>query len=295
MIASGATDLLSDGAHLLPALDRLGIAGTPLPWGEPVDPALFDGAVIRNTWDYVHDLRGFLGWCEQTAARLPLANPVDVLAWNSDKRYLRELSQAGVPTVPTVWVGPGEELVEPPWARFVVKPAVSVAATSTAAYDRTRMRQARRHVAGITAGGGVAMIQPYLASIDLEGEIGTYVIGQDVTHAIRRAGVLRTGAPPVADLSLVRRQPVTGWPVADEHARFARDVLRRVPGGPDRLLYARVDTVRGDGGELLLLEVECVAPYLFLKHSPGCAERVAAAFAAWLERHASDGVIRSRE
>ena len=78
----------------------------------------------------------------------------------------------------------------------------------------------------------------------------------------------------------------SGWcasPLLEEHVRFARAVLDGVPGGPDRLLYARVDMARGEEGELLLLELECIEPRLFLEHAPARAGAVAGAFAAWLE------------
>jgi hypothetical protein len=40
---------------------------------------------------------------------------------------------------------------------------------------------------------------------------------------------------------------------------------------------------RGEEGELLLLELECIEPRLFLEHAPARAGAVAGAFAAWLE------------
>ncbi len=259
-----------------------------MPWGERLEATDFDGAVIRSTSDYIDDPRRFLDWCEETSRRLPLANPVNVLAWNSDKRYLRDLELAGVATIPTLWVGTGENLAGPPWERFVVKPTISAGARSSATYEWSTLEEASRHVDSITAGGVVAMIQPHLPAIDREGEVGVYVIGGEVSHAIRKFGVLRAGEPPVADFALARGQRVEACPVPEEYAGFARAVLDRAPGGADRLLYARVDMARGERGELLLLELECIEPNLFLEHAPGRADAVAAAFATWLARHAGE-------
>jgi hypothetical protein len=279
----GAADLGADGELLLPALGRLGIAGIPVGWGVNLETGAFDGAVIRSASDYIDDPRRFLDWCGETSSRMPLANPVDVLAWNSDKRYLRDLERAGVAIIPTLWVGPGESLAGIPWERFVVKPAVSAGARSSATYDRSGLAEACRHVDAITAGGVTAMVQPHLRSIDREGEVGVYAIGGELSHAIRKAGVLRGGAPPALDLSLGRHQEVVPSPLLEEHVQFARAVLDGVPGGPDRLLYARVDMAHGERGELLLLELECIEPRLFLEHAPARAGAVAGAFAAWLE------------
>jgi hypothetical protein len=265
------------------------VTGVPVSWGTPLDAAAWDGAVIRTATDYIDDPRSFLAWCEETARRIPLANPPAVLAWNSDKRYLRDLAEAGVATVPTLWIGPGESLDSVPWARFVVKPAVSAGARSSASYEAAALSAARRHVEAIAGAGGVAMVQPHLPSIDAEGEVGVYVIGGEITHAITKTGVLRPGVPPRADLSLARGQRSAPAPIPDGHAAFARAVLGAVPGGPRRVLYARVDVARGEAGELLLLELECIEPHLFLEHAPGQSGAVAAAFAAWLERRGEAG------
>jgi hypothetical protein len=192
----GAADLGADGDLLLPELGRLGIAGIPVGWGVDLTTRAFDGAVIRSASDYVDHPRRFLDWCRETSNRMPLANPVDVLAWNSDKRYLRDLERTGVAVVPTLWLGPGETLTGIRWERFVVKPVISAGARASATYGRSGLPEARRHVDAITAGGVTAMVQPHLTSIDREGEVGVYVIGGEVSHAIRKAGVLRAGAPP---------------------------------------------------------------------------------------------------
>ena len=37
-----------------------------------------------------------------------LLNAPEVVAWNTDKRYLADLAAAGVPTVPSAFFAPGE-------------------------------------------------------------------------------------------------------------------------------------------------------------------------------------------
>ena len=50
-----------------------------------------------------------------------------------------------------------------------------------------------------------------------------------------------------------------------------------VPGGPQRLLYARVDLLPGRDGAPLVIEVELTEPSLFLTAVPAAADRFAAA------------------
>ena len=70
-----------------------------------MDWTAFDATVLRSTWDYTVRRAEFLAWAE----RVPrLHNPVAVIRANSDKRYLADLAEAGMPVVPTTFFGPAE-------------------------------------------------------------------------------------------------------------------------------------------------------------------------------------------
>ena len=97
-------ELDPDDRLLIEPLRAAGVAAVPAVWDDAtVDWAGFDLVVIRNTWDYPARRTEFLNW-----ARLvpKLRNPADVIAWNTDKRYLAQLAVAGVPIVPTTWLDP---------------------------------------------------------------------------------------------------------------------------------------------------------------------------------------------
>jgi hypothetical protein len=124
------------------------------------------------------------------------------------------------------------------------------------------------------------MLQPYLRSVDDGGETGTYVFGGEVSHAIAKGPVLRAGASPSDDLDAASHQLVGPADVDPESAAFALQVLAVAPP----VLYARVDTARGDDGRPVLLELEATEPYLFLEHAPQGAINFARAVAHWLAR-----------
>ena len=75
-------------------------------WDDPaVDWDAYHLSVLRSPWDYPARRDEFVAW----ARRVPrLANPADVVEWNTDKHYLRELAAAGVPVTPTTFVEPGD-------------------------------------------------------------------------------------------------------------------------------------------------------------------------------------------
>jgi hypothetical protein len=127
------------------------------------------------------------------------------------------------------------------------------------------------------------MVQPYLASVDIHGETGTYVFGGEVSHAVTKGAVLAVGDGPHHDFSLAINQPAAGAPVEPELAAFARHVLTLLPFD-EPVLYARVDTVMGADGRPLLLELELTEPFLFLETNPAAAGRFAGAVRTWLSR-----------
>lgn len=276
------TETHGDGPPMLAALIARGIDAEVVAWGVHQDWSRWDGVIIRNTWDYVDRREEFLEWARSVEAVTKLANPAAMLDWNSDKRYLRDLAEAGVSTVPTVWVGPGERLPRWRWEEVVVKPAISAGSRGAARHPGEARDAVEAHVRAIGATGGTAMVQPYLADVDRVGEAGTYVFAGRVSHAITKSAVLRPGAPPPTDFSLAHGQTAVRAEVTPELVGFAMEVVGRIPVRLGTPLYARVDALRGGDGRLTLLELEVFEPFLFFETDPAAAPRFARAVEAWL-------------
>jgi glutathione synthase/RimK-type ligase-like ATP-grasp enzyme len=261
-----------DAPAVVAALGARGIAAESKVWDDPkVEWAAFDLVVVRSTWDYAERRDQFLGW----AASLPrVLNDVDVLTWNTDKHYLRDLERAGVPVVPTRFLEPGDAF-EAPQGRYVVKPAVSAGSRHSARYDTGE--DAEEHVARLHGMGRSVMVQPYLDAIDAQGETGLIYLGGAYSHAVRKGALLPPGQPP-GDALFVEEQIEAAEPMPAERD-LAERALRACPS--NNLLLARVDLVPTADGSVVL-EVELTEPSLWLGYAPGAAERFATAIAAEL-------------
>jgi hypothetical protein len=273
-----------DDALALAPLKARGIVAEAAVWDDPaVDWAAYDLVVIRSTWDYYRRRDEFLAW----ARRVPrLANAADVLAWNTDKRYLRELADAGVATTPTTWVEPGSPWQPPPGAgEVVVKPAVSGGSNDTGRYDLAdpaHRRLAAEHVRRLGAAGRLVMVQPYLSAVDEDGETALLFLGGEFSHAARK-GALLTG-PDVGVEGLYKEEDIAAREPTPGQLAVAAAVLAAVPFDPADLLYARVDLIPDGAGAPLLLELELTEPSLFLAMGAGAPERFADAVAARISR-----------
>ena len=250
---------------------------TLLAWdSEHVDWGRFDVAVIRSTWDSVDRPDAYLAWASAVPEVTTLLNPVEAIAWNLDKTYLRTLAARGVPVVPTQWVVDEHGWAPPPY-EFVVKPSISGGGRETARYRPDQAEDAGAHVRRLLSFGKSAMVQPYLPAVDTAGETKLVFVDGRFSHAVRAGAQLR---PDVGVHQRPWEHPV---PLeATETTRAQLDAARLVLAAVDAelgtpLLYARVDLVTGPAGDPLLAEVEMIDPSLFLRLAPAAAGRLAEA------------------
>jgi hypothetical protein len=257
---------------LKPDLAARGLSASLVAWDDPaVDWSAFRLCVIRATWDYHLRLQEFLAWAERVAVETALWNPLDLVRWNTHKNYLRDLEQQGVAIVPTVWASPGTSLdlaallAERGWTQAVVKPAVSASAYATRLVTSATVAEGQAHLDHLLAERDM-MIQPFLTSVTTTGERSLVYFDGVLSHTILRSPALGKGN--IGGKGLI--------PNDAKEAAFAEHVIRAVNG---ETLYARVDIARDDAGDLRLMELELVEPWLGLDLAPDAATRFAAAIA----------------
>lgn len=273
----------SDEDEVVVALRALGIEASYQVWtDEAVDWDRFAAVVIRSTWDYPLRRTEFLAWAEAVPR---LANPAPVLAWNSDKVYLRELSEAGVPIVTTRFFAPGEP-VEFPTVEFVVKPSVGAGSKGAGRFRPEAVEAARVHAEALQSAGLTVLVQPYLTEVDTAGETALVYFGGRFSHAIRKGPMLGADVVnpvgPSYEGDLFMREQITGRVPSESELAVGEQVLRAVRHrfGAD-LLYTRVDLLPGADGPVLI-ELEATEPSLFLKYEDGATRRLADAIATYL-------------
>jgi len=276
--ATAALGTDADLEPLLDALDRRGITADAPCWDDAsIRWDGYDLAVLRSPWDYVPRYAEFLTWLDRVDRTVRVLNDPAVVRWSTDKRYVGELGERGIPVVPTHYVVPGEpgddDIVFARLAggEIVVKPTVSAGSKDTMRHST--VASARRHVDDLLARGRPVMVQPYLAAIDTYGETGLVYFEGELSHAFRKAPLLALDAPPT-DEFFAAEEISAREPTAAE--RELADTTIAACGGAD-LLYGRVDLVPGPEGDPLVLEVELAEPSYFVKHAPGSADRFAEA------------------
>jgi hypothetical protein len=239
-------DLDPDDRLLIAPLADAGVFAEPTVWDDQsVDWARYDLVVLRSPWDYVARRDDFVAW----AGTVPsLANPAEVVVWNTDKRYLDVLAETGVPVVATTWVAPADRWQAPGAGAWVIKPAVGAGSLDTGRYDLSDPEHrplAAAHVARLQAAGRLTMVQPYLPAVDTHGETALLYFGGAYSHAVRKGPMLTGPAAGVEGLYVP--EEITARVPTPAQREVAARALAAIPGGAGRLLYARVDLIPGPG------------------------------------------------
>ncbi|MCJ8278086.1 MAG: hypothetical protein HRT44_06250 [Bdellovibrionales bacterium] len=274
LTCSNLDEFVNEEHHLEKALKDKGWDYDWIVWTESApDWSFYDAVVIRTTWDYIQHKPKFLEYLksiEDSGAKL--FNGSDIVNWNSDKKYLKELEGKGVRIVPTRWgvdfsLDEFNELYQVfENNKMVIKPNVGAGAFKTFLIDQgdnSKIEEALSELKGIEV-----MIQPYLTGVASEGEFSMHYFSGVHSHTI-----LKT--PKDGDFrsqeefgSYVRR-------IDPEESlfEFADQVLKEIN---EKLLYARVDIVR-ENGKFHLIELELIEPCLYFRtHEPSAGTFVQA-------------------
>ncbi len=264
--------------RLAGALATAGLAVEPTPWTDHVADASgltgFPLVLPLIAWGYHRDHDRWMEACATWAtAGVRMLNPPSVLGWNSDKSYLGRLADQGVAIPDTVWIdGPTQADVDAAFDRFgtdqiVVKPRVS-----GGAYKTLRLSRGEPMVG---APDGPAMIQPYLPTIESEGETSLLFFGGKLSHVVEKR--------PVPGEFRVQVQYGGGYVALAEPPAGALALAERTLAaiGED-LLYARIDMARDADGGWLLMEAELIEPDFYLASAPEGGRRFAEAVRARL-------------
>lgn len=259
---------------LIAALAARSIAARRIPWDADIDWSGFDAIVISTTWDYHNRIDEFLAWIDRVSTSTRIWNSARIIRWNANKRYLIEMSDAGLPVIPTVATRSAESVMDAAdiWGvdELVIKPIVSASARGTAKFHKDDIVGISDHLASFLED---MIVQPFQSAVETGGETSLVYFDGVYSHAVRKspaAGDFRTqthlgGTLDLVDATSSRRS------VADAVLGFVREVP----------VYARIDLIEGPTGPLLL-ELELIEPALFLSMCDGAAERFAAALAARL-------------
>lgn len=269
------SDFVSDADLSLEPMTALGWSVDYVPWRcASVNWNEFDAVYLCTPWDYPDDHTAFLEVLETIdASTALLVNCLDLVRWNLDKTYLRDIESRGGAIVPSQWhQSPAPDTLRACMEDFetdaiVAKPVIGANAVDTFVL-RTGDSDATVKAVAARFAARRCLVQPFIKSVESEGEFSLFFFSGEYSHAIRKvpkAGDFRVQEEHGAEILSVRAE--SGL------VEIARNTVALVQPQP---VYARADFVRGAGG-FLLMELELIEPSLYLRTDDGAAGRFARA------------------
>lgn len=278
---------------LLEACDQQGLSTEVLEWDDnSIDWSKYQAVLLRSPWDYMNRLSDFVDWCERVESVTQLLNPLPVIKWSLDKRYIADLASMGVPTVPTIFIDSDvdpEAAFDNAFRRFshaneiVLKPSIGAYSKDVCRFRINQGAEGIEHIQKLFDTNSTILAQPYLRSIDTYGETDLIYFQGTFSHAIRKGALLMedgTVHAPETNFRSNRTPDNDERIVAEKALQAARDHL----GLKHPLLYARIDLVKDDCGNSVLLEMEIAEPSLSLPFDDESAARFARALSEEIKK-----------
>ena len=240
----------------------------------------YDVVIIRAAWDYQNALPQFLEALSNIDQRTTLLNPLQIVRWNCSKNYLRELESRGVQIVPTLWPDDLagmelEDVFEKLHTKHIIfKPLVGANADRT--YPLRRTDLSKKLTIPNEAFTGEFLAQTFMPCVISEGEFSLFYFNGEYSHTI-----LKT--------------PIKGdYRVQEEHGGIINAAIPSkallecgqeiIESLDEKLLYARVDVVRGEGEQYHLMELELIEPSLYFRMDKKSPKNFASALKHFLSK-----------
>lgn len=241
------------------------------PWDDPqIDWKKFDYVIIRSCWDYHERIDEFYLWLDLLEKlHVKVFNPLPIIRWNSNKKYLLDLEKKDIPIVPTrilkiySHVSVKDLFNNNIYQEIVVKPVFGASAYKVISIKQNNLEEGQKQVDRLLSKTDV-LVQPLMREVMNDGEYSFMFFNKKYSHAMikrpKNGGFITnyhlggTESPIIPSLSLTEQ---------------AKKIIEKIDSP---LLYARVDGIDCNG-ILTLMELELIEPHLFLDQDEDSPKR----------------------
>lgn len=258
--------------QLTAAFAQHGLEITCVPWRQIGQRAEgYDAVLPLLAWDYFEGNEvAFLDACLKCKNATNFFNAPEIVRWNSNKRYLDDLQKLGAPVIPTTIVNHvTPEDCERCFQQFDVDKLVIKPLVGGGSWRQVLLSQNDPFPSSDRLPPAEAMIQPFEAQVIEDGEYSFLYFGGVFSHAL----IKRAASGDYRVQAAYGGTENTYHPTAEEKANadaILANLSRVFPNLPPEQqtpLYARVDLIRGHDGQMKLIELELIEPFLYLSYA----------------------------
>lgn len=228
---------------------------------EKVNWESYDLAIIKSPWDYFDLIEDFYAWLGKLESKnVRLLNPIDIVKWNADKHYLRDIEKAGLKVTPSIFITKGDKINLNEYfnkfetEKIIVKPVVSGGSKNTFKVTAANADEINEKLKSLVELEDF-IVQPFLTEIEEEGELSFLFFYGKFSHALLKKAAKGDFRVQATFGGTVHPQNPT-----QDLIETAQQYVEQFAKG---CLYARVDGAIVNN-EFILMELELIEPFLFL-------------------------------
>lgn len=266
-------NILDEDRLVAEALEALSLKTTRTNWDDPnFDWSQTKSVVFRSTWDYFHRFEEFNNWLLSIKDKTQMINPYELIQWNLDKHYLKDLEEKGIRIPPTEFIEIGDTrslatITESTgWSKFILKPAIAGAARHTYKLDPSNITNHEEIFKELIAKEAM-LLQEFQEQVVTKGEISLNIFGGKYTHA-----VLKKAKPGDFRVQDDFGGTLHEYEPNEDEINFAINAVKACDPLPS---YARVDIIWNNQDELCISELEMIEPELWFRRNPSAAKVLA--------------------
>lgn len=231
----------------------------------------YEIVILRSSWDYHYRIPEFITWLEYlNEKRVNLWNPIKIIKWNMNKKYLLDLEKKGVLIIPTLILNKDtiksvkNSINNKKWKEIIIKPVYGASAYKISKITRDPSTRSFYSLVRDDMMNDDLLVQPFIREITTIGEFSFIFFNKKFSHAIHKK----------PKRNEFRSQPEFGGSEAlyqptIQQISQAQKILHLVDSP---LIYARVDGLIIKN-KFILMELELIEPYLYFEKKGGSAEK----------------------
>ncbi len=252
-----------EDSELLLFLKQRGLSMKSVVWNDDtINWKDFQIIILKSPWDYHENISLFYNWLDKIKSLgIKLLNPIEIIKWNSNKRYLKDISKSGLSIVKTIYLEKGSQLKTDNSLfkqlnsnKIVIKPCISASAKNTFVIEINDFTEKSKIINSLLLKEEY-LVQPFVEEIINDGEWSFIFFNSKFSHSalkIPKQGDFRVQHSHGGSIKYPKPKSEIINQVKEYVRKFAQDTL-----------YVRVDGIIR--GELFyLMEIEMIEPYLFL-------------------------------
>ncbi len=150
----------------------------------------YDLVLIKAPWDYHENITAFYNWLDKLSSlNIRMLNHYEIIKWNSNKHYLKDIEDAGLSIIPTLFAEKNTTLKFPSFCKqlksekLIIKPCISAGAKNTFILTPDNYTVHQNKIDNLLKSEAF-LVQPFIKEVESDGEWSFIFFDGNFSHSV---------------------------------------------------------------------------------------------------------------